>query len=98
LEASKERQAQQQAGPTSASNKILPRKYNPQNFPIPFESQWRLIAIGVPSERVGSWKEVINWLQHALKRGSVTEWQYDEVKKVYDQLAEAMNTGSQIQA
>jgi hypothetical protein len=91
-----QQQQQQRAGENNANaginpNRILPQEHNPHNFPIPFESQQRLIAIGVPSERLVSWKEVINWLQEAFKRRSITEEQYGKVKNEYHQVATAMN-------
>jgi len=73
-------------------NRMIPQESNPHNFPIPLDSQKRLVAIGVPSDKLVSWKEVIHWLQEAYKGQRINEEQYGKVKTEYYQVATAINS------
>jgi hypothetical protein len=73
-------------------NQMIPPDNNPHNFPIPFDTQQRLVVIGVPADRLMSWKDVIDWLHEALKASVINEDQYAKVKAEYQQVANAIST------
>jgi len=54
------------------------------NFAIPQDSQQKLGGIGVPSDKLVSWNEVISWLKlrlkDAFKANSINDYQYNKVK------------------
>src|SRR5277367_1699829 len=76
-------------------NSMLPREANPHNFPIPHDSQQRLVAIGVPSDKLMSWNEVISWLQEAYKATIINDEQYNKVKAEYHSVSLRMNQNPQ---
>lgn len=71
-------------------NRMIPTETNPHNYPIPYENQQKMIAIGVPSDRMSSWKDVIGWLQEAFKAGIITDEQYSQVRLQYGQVSQQM--------
>jgi hypothetical protein len=93
-------QARTAAGDSATSgvlqpNNMLPQAVNPHNYPIPHDSQQALMAIGVPSDKLMSWNEVINWLQDAFKAGIINDEQYQKVKNEYHAVSSRINTNPQ---
>jgi len=72
-------------------NQMIPSEFNPHNFPIPFESQQRLLQAGIPADRLVSWKVVIDWLSEAGKAGLIPDDAHNKVRAEYQQVSHAFN-------
>jgi hypothetical protein len=97
-QAQQAQQAQQIQRPGEANpnaivpNRLIPENANPHNFLVPFETQQRLTQIGIPAERLGSWKEAIDWLSEAAKTGGIGEDAFNKVRHEYTLVYQQMTT------
>ena len=69
---------------------FIPQESNPHRYPIPFDTQQRLIEIGVPAERLSSWSDAVNWCNDAQKRRIISDEVYAKVRSEYFKVAQAM--------
>jgi hypothetical protein len=65
------------------ANPVLPEEAHLDTFPIPHDSRQTLVGIGVPSDKLVSWKEVVGWVQDAYRADIINEHQYNKVKDEY---------------